>query len=525
MKRVALLVLAMTVLAGCSADNDLFTPQSEKVTRYQGPLEFPPPVATDGNATSPRFVPLPAWAADAATAPRSIEQMVGKAGAEPNIGVTSSGSLFVTTFDQLQRSQDQGRTWETVWDYVTPGGPTTEDMFSTADPMMWVDPITDRVYVQQMMGTQCTYVAWSDTDGDPGSFFERPLLCDMPLIDHMKIMTAPPAPCTVSVIEVGVCVPGVAVPNPIYPNVFYMCSNKLDLGMWCATSLDGGLSFAMTSRVIDTDPLCGNINGHPAAFHDGTVVVPLGGVLGGIECDRPPTVYVSEDNGRVWMQRICAPQFVQVEIDPDITTTPDGTAYMLMRDRTDQRMYLLRSKDKFQTCDVFQPSPPDHTLDIFAGITSGADGRIAMAYLGTTDEQDIGATPSNATGGTIWHAYVTTVLDAGAEVPTFVTQQVTPRQDPVQIGCVWVGGGGGGPHRCRNLLDFIDMVSDKDGRSYVAITDGCTPRNGCAGDIYAAEFQSRDAQIAVLVQDRGLGLQNDVPLPALGLVPPEPIPE
>lgn len=167
-------------------------------------------------------------------------------------------------------------------------------------------------------------------------------------------------------------------------------------------------------------------------------------------------------------------------------------------------------------------APADHTLSVFAGMASGDDGRIAMAYLGTRTPQEAGAAPSNATPGSVWHAYVTVSHDADADVPTFVTMQVTPEEDPVQIGCVWLQGGGGGPYACRNLLDFIDMVRDAEGRWYVAITDGCTPRGGC--EIEQSDDQSRDSQIALLVQDRGLSLfaQNGV-LPSLGLAHPPPL--
>jgi Bacterial Ig-like domain len=42
--------------------------------------------------------------------------------------------------------------------------------------------------------------------------------------------------------------------------------------------------------------------------------------------------------------------------------------------------------------------------------------------------------------------------------------------DPVQRGCIWNGGGS---NACRNLLDFNDATTDKQGRVLVAYTDGC----------------------------------------------------
>lgn len=76
---------------------------------------------------------------------------------------------------------------------------------------------------------------------------------------------------------------------------------------------------------------------------------------------------------------------------------------------------------------------------------------------------------------------MTQSFDADAEGPTFLSHQVTPAEDPVQVGCVWLGGGTGGRMGCRNLLDFIDMTHNPDGRWYIAITDGRQVRRGRRG--------------------------------------------
>lgn len=452
--------------------------------------------------------------------PVGVEQLVPGVGAEPNLGVTASGALFVTTYDILQRSLDQGRTWEAVWELKSPGGDLSDDLFSTSDPMLWVDQDTDRVFVNHMHpGLQCTYMAWSDDDG--ASWIDRPLACGLiPGIDHQKVMTAKPR---------------LPAPTTGYPNVVYVCNNKrleifggyvgettgsIGMGTSCYMSRDGGLTYPIETEAYVNDQICSNVNGHPAPYPDGTVAMVLGSL--GDRCQRPFTVVLSEDDGLTWQIKQCDPELGQVEIDADMTVTPDGTAYVLLRG-DDEIAHLARSTDKWETCDHWRVAPPDHTNSVFAGITSGDDGRIAMAYLGTRDPQEPGTSPSNVTGGTQWHLFVTTVFDAASDTPTFVTQQVTPDEDPVQVGCVWLMGGGGGPYRCRNLLDFIDMVRDDEGRWYVAITDGCTPRNGCTGSPEQSDFQSRDAQIAVVVQDRGMSLFADKgELPPLGLVPPVP---
>jgi hypothetical protein len=68
------------------------------------------------------------------------------------------------------------------------------------------------------------------------------------------------------------------------------------------------------------------------------------------------------------------------------------------------------------------------------------------------------------------------------------------------------------------------MVHDKEGRWYVAFTDGCVPRTGCAGSPDLAGGQSRERQVAVAVQTRGPSLfaakGNVAPL---DLAPPVPM--
>ncbi len=497
-------------LAGC-AQSDLFTPQSELLAGFDGVLTFAPPVIHDaGGALLDDVSALGVAGLEFDGLPVGVEAEVPTEGAEPNIGVTESGAIFVTTLDRVHRSQDQGRTWEMVLDFRTPPRDVVEDYFSTADPMIWVEPQTDRIFTNHMHpGLVCTYLFWSDDEGE--NWIDRPASCATPYLDHQKLMTAPHGPSSSF------------AANPAFPYALYLCVNKMDLGTWCAVSHDGGLSYAYDARVKPADFGCGSLNGHPAAYPDGTVVVAFP-LVPTASCQKPLTVAVTEDDGLSWQVRdTCAPDHHNVEVDADITVTPDGTGYLLFR-HSDHQVYLARSTDKFVSCDVYRVSPPGVAMTRFTAITSGDDGNVAMSYIATTDRQDRDATPSDAPGGTKWHAYVTSSFNAAAGDPVFVTQRITPDEDPVQVGCVWEGGGDGGPKACRNMLDFIDMVSDDEGRYYVAITDGCVVRNGCAGDTDSASYQSRDRQTAVLVQTQGLGLRGEMVGP-IELMPPYPVPE
>jgi len=303
--------------------------------------------------------------------------------------------------------------------------------------------------------------------------------------------------------------------DPFYPNPVYYCYNKavpsLPVGLpvpnplpvplggfavgasFCAVSYDGGTTFPVDRLAVDSDmDGCGGINGHPASAPDGTLYLPI--TLG---C-AGPVVGVSVDNGLTWTVRHGPTTFGAEELDPDVTVTPDGTAYMLYRG-TDHLQYLVRSHDRFANWDgPWRVTPPDVRSSVFAGITSGDDGRIAMSYLATRDTAE---EPSKAPNATRWHVYVTMSLDAAAATPTFATTQVSSDSDPVQIGCIWLNGGG---NPCRNLLDFIDMTSDRDGRLYVVYSDGC--RDACAGNATATNLQSRNREVSIVTMVEGPSL-------------------
>ena len=82
---------------------------------------------------------------------------VGEDGAEPSIGVTSSGCIFFTAFEKVMRSCDHGQSWEDVAGWMC--------AFQTNDPWGWVDPVTDRIFNVQMQGLETSWICYSDDDG------------------------------------------------------------------------------------------------------------------------------------------------------------------------------------------------------------------------------------------------------------------------------------------------------------------------------------------------------------------------
>lgn len=444
-----------------------------------------------------------------------VNVATGFHGGEPNIGITSKGNVYTDVFlpnpvpnnpfvgsaayGAVIGSSDGGKTWAVKAD-------ATHDP-ATLDPMLWVDQKTDRIFSNQL-NVACAWLSFSDDEA--GTWKESPASCGAPAIDHQKFATGPYSAASPFAPAAG---------NPVYPNVATFCYNKIG-GTFCAVSFDGGIHFVMDNLVdlspaspaVATDRGCGGINGHQKFGPDGTIYLPYG-----LNCGQA-FVATSTDSGATWLpHRLGAPQ---EEIDPAVTITPDGMAYYMGRG-DDEAFYLFRSKDHFTTHEgPFRITPPDVNGTVFAGLTSGSDGRIAFAYLGhkadlahpgkvhSTDADK----PEFDGNHTRWYLYVGMSLDAEAADPYFLINQATPDSDPVQVGCVQEtrepdpDDPTGNRPLCsqRNMLDFIDMQRDLDGRFYVVYTDGCTSPS-CAS-LTALPSDSRDSMVTVARMESGPSL-------------------
>lgn len=421
---------------------------------------------------------------------RVVEVITGSQGGEPTIGVTSKGGIFIAAGSNTIRSLDGGHTWKTVFHFGSPASfppGTVNDPVRSYDPMLIVDPTTDRVFTNHNFPPLVTSsMITSDDNGETWTHYAYG--GGIPINDHQKL-------------GVGTWTSSFPLPRPDlgYPNPVYYCYNNLPTTN-CATSFDGGETFAYYTVALGVE--CGGINGMPVSAKDGTLYVP-----GGLGCGAP-AVAISTDNGLTFTEKHFGDDVGLEELDPAMTVTPDGTAYYMGRG-ADGREYLWRSKDRFNTVQgPWIVSPPDVKGVNFAAMVSGDNGRVAMVYLGNRESNK---EPSETPSDTVWHLFVTWSYDAAAEKPTFQTHQITPPDDPVQIGCIWMQGLN---NPCRNLLDFIGAAIDKDGRLHIAFTDGCTERLACANNAKATDKDSRDRAIALAVQDHGPSL-----LEAKGLLP------
>jgi hypothetical protein len=378
---------------------------------------------------------------------------------EPEIGVTSDGAIVsnpTTDDESLIISEDDGQTWEEI-------GSPVHNPKANLDPWMHVDHDTDRIFNGPLY-VACSHLAWTDDEG--GSWMSNPIAgCGIPAHDHQKITTGPPAD--------GADTTG-------YPNVVYYAYNgafrniasvpaeaaeELD-GTWVHTSRDGGQTFTTSARVFEPSPCNSGINGPVEVGPEGTAYLASPTCTG-------TEIAVSHDSGSSWEKtwETDNGMYAGLAIDSDVATDEAGNVY-LFSPGGDGRMDVSVSTDRGTSfTDPIPVSPPGVNMTVFPLVDAGAEGQVAFAYLGTTDDVSTWdrPEPSYAREEADWHLYVTTTTEGLTEEPTFTTLQVTPDEDPVQRGCIWLKGGG---NECRNLLDFNGMQLH-DGRPYIAYTDGC----------------------------------------------------
>lgn len=360
----------------------------------------------------------------------------GASGGEPTVGVTSKGVLLDQVGLATMRSADGGHTWKNV------GAPITS--VATLDAMLWLDPITDRVYVDQLLGA-CSLLAWSDDAGT--TWTQNPLPCGGSLFDHQTIGSGPYAPPLAA--------------TPLYPNVVYYCT-QAGASADCQRSLDGGYTWQLsglpTHSAVDN---CGGLHGHIRVGPDGTAYLPIQ------QCGAGSGVAVSRDDGLTWTVTPF-PGSGAVNSDPSVDVTPDNTAYAIF-EGADFLPYVSHSTDHGATWSKpVLAAPKGVRSTTFPALVAGDDGRIGFAYYGTKDT-DKG--PDGAPDDARWHVFVGVSVDADRASPTFALVQATPAKDPVQVGLICTQGTGCASG--RNLLDFLGIAADKAGHVVVAYTDGC----------------------------------------------------
>lgn len=440
---------------------------------------------------------------------------VGLPAAEPTIGATSDGSIFMTAnvpnpscapaggcpvvpyanFNAgptILRSQDKGQTWEDVF----PKLPTGDSYkLRTWDPYVYVDRDTDRVFMDDIYPISCGFMSWSDDLGE--SWSHNPYACGNSHVnDHQTIGTAKPR----------------VLPTVGYDNLVYRCVNNVAYAA-CAVSVNGGQTFLPQVPIAQTTlgQACGALTGHIESDPEGRVYL-------GLNCGNPG-VLMSEDDGQSWTLAIVSDELSLDGHDVDLATDEAGNVYAFFL--SNEQPYLSLSTDHGATWTTpLAVAAPGVTAAKFNAIAAGSVGKVAFAYVGTTMPNatqlpagSCGAVPALPCTevpeweGATWNAYIGVVTDALAADPVIQTVTANDPSDPLARGeC---GG------RCNGMTDFIDIVIDAEGRPWASFVDVCV--EACVTDP-SVLFDGNLGFAATLV--RGPALRTDaVELPAIAPPP------
>jgi hypothetical protein len=387
---------------------------------------------------APSTAPAPGFRNDAA--PESLGD-AHNAG-EPSIGVDwATGAAMYQAYTS---------TFKVTYDSA--GSPTWSDKSASAangcpqgsttslDPILYTDRVSGRTFESQLAG-KTALTCYTDDDGTTwnptsGSGINSG-------VDHQTIGGG-----AFSTGGVG----GVTSDRAVY----YCSQDIADAS--CAVSRDGGTTYGPAVPMYSLLD-CGGLHGHVKVAPDGTVYVPNKG------CGGNQGVAVSSDNGASWdLQKV--PTSTPGDSDPSVGLASDGTAYFGYQN-SDGTARIAVSHDKGATWvnDQNVGAPLGVKNVVFPAVVAGDANRAAFAFLGTTTG---GNYQDQANFHGVWHLYVATTYDGGV---SWVTTDATPN-DAVQRGSICTGGTTCGDD--RNLLDFMDVTIDKQGRVLVGYADGCT---------------------------------------------------
>jgi hypothetical protein len=399
---------------------------------------------------------------------------IGRDAAEPTIAVDRSGVIFYAAgaFDsvvpglarqELRRSQDGGRTWETVQaPFVTGQGEVT-----TLDPFVVGDNSSNRVFAITLLGGG-SYLAYTD---DAGQTWQESASTSPGANDHQTLT--------------GIRPPEGFPPSsdPKFPNYVYYCVNHVSDAR-CTRSSDGGQTFQPTggSPYLQSGEgmegqqpgVCSALHGHVRGDSEGRVLLPAG------HCGLP-TLAISEDAGLTWRRSIVSQKIRSATTHTAVAVDRADNLYYLWLDPDHHLPYMAVSTDHGETWgEPLMIAPPGVVEANFPVAVAGEAGRIAINFPGGTGEIDLGALEDyDATAQRPWYTYMVVSTNALDAEPLLLSNTAGPAGDPVHRGNC-------GPGRCGGMFDFMDIVfSPVDNSVWATATDTCTEsaEQKCVSDV------------------------------------------
>lgn len=398
---------------------------------------------------------------------------MGEDAGEPTLGIDPrSGAVLFAAGSRTLRATafDVGGKGRAAWADVSPLLPG----LYTFDPILETDEKTGRTWTSQL-DLYCSRMAYTD---DAGATWTP-----------VNVGCAPGATFDHQTVGVGPFrVEGPVRPTGSYPHAVYYCA-QTGATANCGMSLDGGNTFG-PATVAYSIADCTTAFGHLKTAPDGMAYLPPW------ECGGGMGLAASDDNGQSWRLHEIPGTVAGDAMHPSVDVASDGTVYFGYGGDVAGGSGLNAPYAAISRDEGYQWSRPvrlgtEHKIvnTRFVTVITGDGDRAAVAYLGSATGGD-GSAPSFAG---VWHLYVSFTYDRGR---TWTTVRATDH--PVQAGPVATAGALSDP-RLRNLLDFIDSVTDARGRVLVAIADGCPGSGPCT-------TADRGAKATIVRQVSGRGL-------------------
>lgn len=443
--RVFVVCLLAVVLSGCLSAS----PKSVLAPTLPLPLAAPPP-GCDAHRVA--LVHGLGGADVTARGPTAVGCLLTTAwgSGEPSIGLDSKGTLYLypafgttplpgPTLDRanglgMARSRDHGLTWT---HQVSKVAGLVNWHPTTADPFMYVDPATGRVFMEDLIVPpfNCSNLSFSDDGGETwtqtlGGCLEW---------DHVSYGSGKP---TVSATQ-G------------YPDVVYRCAIEFVMttliseATACQKSLDGGLLWQPPGDPAflfgpDGTPYvpstCNGAAHHLFVDHRGWLWLPRGW------CGSP-YVALSKDEGATWQRfKISDERLAGGGHDAGVAVDTNGTVYYFWV-RSDLKPYLSVSHDEGKTWSApVAVAPPGLKAAGNPSMTAGGAGKIGLAYAANFDFD----------GGKGVHGVVAVGYGADGPSPTFQSALVNPKDAPIDEGAC-------DGYVCPGQADFVTITLGPDG--------------------------------------------------------------